>query len=1334
MSVRSLSSPQWMALGMALCLLACETPPDEPTLPDGSSLFLQIQSPGGAAVPNARIRLSSGQRFQTDDQGQLLLEELPAGQQLVVQVEAEGFFSTSMNVTMDEGVHAGARIESLPLGPPDKTFDTSEGAVLEEGCVSIAIPAGALVDAQGRSISGEVEAYLEVLDLENDGLRLAPGVQQGLVRPGLPLVGLESLGMMALVFKQKGTGLTSSLAMGPRGVSAFARRIKIGGRVPGSIRASSLRRPQASRPGALALAPRWELPLWRWDAVNGYWVPTGELGNLVDASTAPGCSDKEEKSGWWSLELDNPAPVFQVAMPYSWRSTDAVPGNPLQQGPEQLLSETACLEVLVKDAQGQPVAGREVVVTGRDYVGLSSGLTDTSGRVLLEVMRDKTVQVRVGERSMEERTGSTAGTCPKPGGVKTKPAVKSQSVVEPKSVTIEVAPPRCVPGATTDCPYNGPEDKLGKGICQAARRSCNAEGMDWGRCGGEVLPQTEVCDSGSDDNCDGTINEGCASVCTEGTQSSCYDGDASTEEVGQCRGGTKTCVEGGRGWSTCEGQVLPATEDCSLPGDEDCDGVVCECWPGESQQCPYTGPAGTEGQGACHAGYRTCGASGRWSVCMGEVTPLPEESCTSALDEDCDGQHNEAPCEWVATAGLGTARTNHSAVVLSNGHVLLMGGASASGEALDTAQVYDPAANTWTAAGRMSANRMNPGAVPLKNGQVLVVGGWNNSQLHTAEVYNPATRTWTAVGDMASARDLHTTTLLDNGKVLVTGGLNTSGHLDTAEVYDPAATTWSATMNRMSSPRALHAATRLKDGRVLVTGGHLLNGTRLASAEVYDPATNTWTHVASMNVARTGHTATVLNNGHVLVAGGSGTHGHVTTTEVYDPAANTWTPTLGALSTVRDEHGAVLLSTGHVLVAGGDDGTTPTATAELYDPATRLWTPVVSMATARTRATLVVMRTGEVLALGGSSNNQNTGALATAEMHHPAFQPLLSAWMARNSMTTRRHEHTATLLKNGTVLVAGGSGSALPHAEVLDPETALWVPTPGSMSRFRERHTATLLDNGKVLVAAGKNANIVLHSAELYDPATGNWSTTLFMNQSRLDHAAARLSDGRVLVMGGLNSGSGTQLNTAEVYDPATNNWSLVSPMNTKRQKHTAVTLKDGRVLVVGGYDGTNFLDTAEVYDPAAGPSGSWSSAGSMLDRRNWFTATLLKDGRVLVAGGYETGKTFLSSAEVYDPDDGPSGSWSPAGSMATAREKHAAVLLSDGRVLVTGGSNATTHFTTAEVYDPAAGPSGTWSPADPMPQARSAHALLRLDNGKVLVTGGNNSSGAQTSVLLYSP
>ena len=214
------------------------------------------------------------------------------------------------------------------------------------------------------------------------------------------------------------------------------------------------------------------------------------------------------------------------------------------------------------------------------------------------------------------------------------------------------------------------------------------------------------------------------------------------------------------------------------------------------------------------------------------------------------------------------------------------------------------------------------------------------------------------------------------------------------------------------------------------------------------------------------------------------------------------------------------------------------------------------------------------------------------------------------------------------MLVAGGyndNSAYLASAELYDPSTGTWTAT-GNLNIARFGHTATLLANGEVLVAGGYDSRY-LTSAELYDPATGTWTLTGRLNTARLAHTAALLPGGEVLVAGG-GDGSGI-LASAELYDPATGNWTLTGSLNDARGQHTATLLPDDRVLVTGGYrQNGNDLASAELYDPA---TGTWTLTGSLNTARDAHTATLLPNGEVLVAGG-SGNNTILASAELYDP------------------------------------------------------------------------------------------------------
>ena len=347
-------------------------------------------------------------------------------------------------------------------------------------------------------------------------------------------------------------------------------------------------------------------------------------------------------------------------------------------------------------------------------------------------------------------------------------------------------------------------------------------------------------------------------------------------------------------------------------------------------------------------------------------------------------------------------------------------------------------------------------------------------------------------------------------------------------------------------------------------------------------------------------------------------------------------------------------------------------------------------------------------------------------------------WIPTGSLNIPRHGATATLLPNGKVLVVGGwryGEGELDSAELYDPSTGTWSFT-GNLNRPRDLHTATLLPNGKVLVAGGLG-DASSTSAELYDPATNTWSLTGDLSTGRFWHTATLLTDGRVLVAGG---------STAELYDPATGAWSVTGDPITVRFWPTATLLQNGKVLIAGGLaddDVNTILPTAELYDPA---TGTWSITGSLNVSRYSFTTTLLPNGKVLAAGGYLRGvpamvnpagpQTSLNSAELYDP---ATGTWSIAASLNMARDSHTATLLPNGKVLVAAGGYwsppcgdgcSYNPLSSAELYDPT---SDGWSITASLNTPRVGATATRLQNGQVLVAGGDSLGSAELYLMLPS-
>lgn len=309
--------------------------------------------------------------------------------------------------------------------------------------------------------------------------------------------------------------------------------------------------------------------------------------------------------------------------------------------------------------------------------------------------------------------------------------------------------------------------------------------------------------------------------------------------------------------------------------------------------------------------------------------------------------------------------------------------------------------------------------------------------------------------------------------------------------------------------------------------------------------------------------------------------------------------------------------------------------------------------------------------------------------------------------------HTATLLPNGQVLVAGGSGNSPKVAQLYDPTTDTWTPTGSLINAHIFDPTATLLPNGRVLLVGGGA------QPELYDPNTGTWIPTAAMNISRNDHTATLLPNGQVLVAGGLVSG-GAPSNSVEVYDPNANTWTSVGNMLGSRANHTATLIPNGPLVFLGGFQGTLDVATSELYDYINMQSFSGGQESHLLSTPNMsnHTATPLPNGIVAVGGTENPSLAlFFNGAE-----------WGITSSCPHDHSNHTATLLPNGQILIVGGGASGSETATVDIYDQSA--PGNWNPGsvNPLNVPRTNHAAVLLSDGRCLVVGGTGS--LQTGVV----
>jgi hypothetical protein len=369
--------------------------------------------------------------------------------------------------------------------------------------------------------------------------------------------------------------------------------------------------------------------------------------------------------------------------------------------------------------------------------------------------------------------------------------------------------------------------------------------------------------------------------------------------------------------------------------------------------------------------------------------------------------------------------------------------------------------------------------------------------------------------------------------------------------------------------------------------------------------------------------------------------------------------------------------------------------------------------------------------------------LAVALTEDPLAAAMPDTFIATGNMTMPRHVHTATLLENGKVLVAGGFGARdeiLASAELYDPTTGTFTAT-GNVQRTGERgmisarrsHTATLLNNGMVLIAGGIGSNTIggiLAGAELYDPDTGSFFRTGDMTVPRYYHTATLLQNGTVLIVGGSDTTKPPSyaLATAEIYDPSTGKFTATGSLSAGWCGPTANLLADGKVLIASPTlkMPTGSTTFAELYDPSTGTFTS-SSPTSPTCPFYYHASAVLRNGKVLITGGGEVDccNTVLIGSELYDPG---TGKFAVTGDLNIGRLLHTATLLPDGSVLIVGGSTKSP-TPSAELYDPV---TGSFGYAASMISSRFGHTATLLTDGAVLLTGGIGASVLSSAERYY--
>lgn len=356
-------------------------------------------------------------------------------------------------------------------------------------------------------------------------------------------------------------------------------------------------------------------------------------------------------------------------------------------------------------------------------------------------------------------------------------------------------------------------------------------------------------------------------------------------------------------------------------------------------------------------------------------------------------------------------------------------------------------------------------------------------------------------------------------------------------------------------------------------------------------AVETWLPGPDMSVGRSFFALVPLPSGDLLAPGGAAA-GTLATNRVdlFSLASHTFAETSPMPASHRYHPMAVLLGNGKLLIAGEQYDGSPKQSL-LFTEATQTWSPSAnSPEVNRFAGAMVLLRNGQVLSSGGYESGADGPTYDSAELYDPAS----ATWSPTGAMIVPRGGHSLTLLATGRnagkVLVAGGGQrtgfTAEARCELYDPATGTFSLT-GSLHDGRAFHTATRLLDGRVLVTGGHATGLAHNhnTAEIYDPETGTWSSAPPLSVPRARHTATLLPNGTVIVVGGARVGFMESVNaSAEIYNPGAGIWQALPSMSTARVEHAAALLPDGRLLIAGGFDGRSYSRTSELFQTLSRP------------------------------------------------------------------------------------------------------------------------------------------------------
>lgn len=777
----------------------------------------------------------------------------------------------------------------------------------------------------------------------------------------------------------------------------------------------------------------------------------------------------------------------------------------------------------------------------------------------------------------------------------------------------------------------------------------------------------------------------------------------------------------------------------------------------------------------------------------------------------------------VARTSMALARSSHTATLLPDGRVLVTGGKdNVTGAPRATAEIFNPKTNSWANTPDMSTFRHSHTAVLLKNGKVLIAGGQNGAGVanvtKSCDIFDPGTGLFAPTADLGYARAGHTAVMIKTGFVFAAGGYNGTSFVPTTEIYNQSSGQWTPGPVLIQA-RAFHTATAMNNGNVLISGG--INGQNveesrgfLETSEIYSPLSNTIVPAAVLPMRNSNHTAILTPDGDVSVVGGFGniTTSYMTINPTFSGSQIITTLIPGAVRIASVNPASVLqfpLDTTLSREVSGKvvDGdiyfSTPSVKTDdmitFFNHPSTSSINGIAIKKGRTGPPFPTINltvpggivyfnprdasSKDIIVAGGISRTaaavnpaQNaplvqvssfTGSITIPFSAREVGMTVTTGTVRINSGTIVKSSFYTLALSSGIGWINGasivgdgkGAGQATINVDFMKVEGTITNTTTTVIAADQPLTGLTLtglslhleyVTNKVDLTAAPFNFDVgtitvrtMIFSDQVnYSPSKNAWSLGEHMGTPPYFHTSLLLPNADNAIIGGrtcqnADCSSFMAMDTAYSYvyifknSTAESPWTADSNLNVKRGFHTSTLLPDGRILTAGGYNGVDILSSAEIYTTS---TKKWKPADSMHETRSMHTATLLPNGNVLIAGGYNvsssTGAT--AGAEIFYPD---TGRWAVTSSMNKARQDHTATLLPDGNVLVTGGYANGTYLDSVEIYYTTA---AAWKELTAMPTPRAQHTATYLMDGRVLITGGVNhvagAGGAQSAVDAFDP